>query len=66
MVMADTAKKHRLFHCTTILFRILYYKTKNVFFTFCACFFFVYYLCGKYYKPITVQYYIADCVSLGI
>ena len=22
-----------------------------------------YYLCGKYYKPITVQYYIADCVG---
>ena len=23
----------------------------------------MYYLCGKYYKPITVQYYTADCVS---
>ena len=23
----------------------------------------MYYLCEKYYKPITVQYYIADCVS---
>ena len=23
----------------------------------------MYYLCGKYYKPITVQYCIADCVS---
>ena len=22
----------------------------------------MYYLCEKYYKPITVQYYIADCV----
>ena len=23
----------------------------------------MYYLCEKYHKPITVQYYIADCVS---
>ena len=23
----------------------------------------MYYLCENYYKPITVQYYIADCVS---
>ena len=23
----------------------------------------MYYLCGKYYKPIVVQYYMADCVS---
>ena len=23
----------------------------------------MYYLCEKYYKPITVQYYVADCVS---
>ena len=22
----------------------------------------MYYLCEKYYKPVTVQYYIADCV----
>ena len=27
------------------------------------CLFFTYYLCEKYYKPITVQYYRADCVS---
>ena len=26
-------------------------------------FVFLYYLCEKCYKPITVQYYIADCVS---
>ena len=45
VVMADTAKKHRLFHCTTILFRVLYYKTKNVFFTFCACFLCVCIIC---------------------
>ena len=28
-----------------------------------VCLFFMYYLCEKCYKPITVQYYIADCVS---
>ena len=27
------------------------------------CLFSMYYLCEKHYKPITVQYYIADCVS---
>ena len=28
-----------------------------------TCLFFMYYLCEKYYKPIAVQYCIADCVS---
>ena len=27
------------------------------------CLFFMYYLCEKYYKPLTVQFYIADYVS---
>ena len=30
---------------------------------FILCLFFTYCLCEKYLKPITVQYYIADCVS---
>ena len=30
---------------------------------FCFVLFFCTYLCKKYYKPIIVQYYIADCVS---
>ena len=30
---------------------------------FIFCLFFTYCLCEKYLKPITVQYYIADCVS---
>ena len=30
---------------------------------FVCFFFFTYYLCEKSYKLITVQYYIADCVS---
>ena len=38
-------------------------KDLNIFFTFCACLFFMYYLCEKYYKPITVWYHEADCVS---
>ena len=48
---------------TTVLFKVLYCKIKNIFFTFCVCSFFTYYLCEKYYKPITVQYSIANCVS---
>ena len=51
----------QLLYCTTVLFKVLYCKMKNVFFIFCL--FFMYYLCEKYYKPITVQYYIANCVS---
>ena len=27
------------------------------------CLFFTYYLCEKFYKPMTMQYYIADCLS---
>ena len=46
--------------CTTVLFKVLYCKNKNVYF---LCLFFMYYLCEKYYKLITVQYYVADCVS---
>ena len=47
----------------TVLFKILYCKIKTVFFIYCVCFF-IYYLCGKYYKPIMLyqQYYIANCV----
>ena len=53
----------QLLYCTTVLFQVLCCKIKNVSFIFCVCLFFMYYLCEKYYKPITVQYYIADCVS---
>ena len=45
---------------TTVLFKVLYCKIKNVYF---LCLFFMYYLCETDYKPITVQYYIANCVS---
>ena len=47
---------------TILLFKVLYYKNKNVFFISCVCFFMCY-LHKKYYTPITVQYDIADCVS---
>ena len=52
--VAGTAKKRQLLYCTTVLFKVLYCKIKNVFFIFCL--FVMYYLCEKYYKPITVQY----------
>ena len=47
---------------TTVLLKVLHYKSKNVFFTFSCLFFIMYYLCEKYYIPINVQYYVADCV----
>ena len=50
--------------CTGLLYFPRYctvrLKMFPLFFAFC---FFMYYLCEKYYKPITVRYYIADCVS---
>ena len=46
--------------CCTVLFKIPYHKIKTVFFILCVCFYVWY---DKYYKPITLQYYINDCVS---
>ena len=43
----------------TEFFKVLYCKIQNVYF---MCLFFMYYLCEKYYKPITEQYHIADYV----
>ena len=51
----------QLLYYTTVLFKVVYYEIKNVFFIFWL--FFMYYLCGKYYKPFIGQYYIANCVS---
>ena len=52
----------QLLYWTTVLFKVLYNKIFK-----CFLFFFVvvfmYYLCEKYHKPITVQYHVADCVS---
>ena len=44
-------------YCT---FQGTYCKILNVFFIVFVC---MYYLCEKYYKPVTVQYCIADCSS---
>ena len=45
----------------TVLLHLLRYCDKNVFFIFCVCLLCI--VCVKHYKPITVQYYMADCVS---
>ena len=37
----------------TVRFKMFYF----------LCMFYMYYSCEMYYKPITLQYYIADCVS---
>ena len=48
--------------CTLLLYFSRYCTARFKMFSFCG-FFCVYYLCEKYYKPITIRYYIADCVS---
>ena len=55
----DASPIYQLLCCTNVLFKVLYCKIRNEF----LYLFFVYYLCKKYHKPITVQYYIADRVS---
>ena len=42
----------------TVLIKVLDYKIKVH-----SLLFFMYHLCEKYYKPITVQHYIADRVT---
>ena len=54
-----TGRKHLRLYCTTLLFQVLHCKIFKGFFLY----FLMYCLCEKYYKPIIVQYYIADCVS---
>ena len=50
----------QLSYCIIVLFKVLYCKIKINFFIFL---FVLYAICIlKYYKPITVQYYIAKCV----
>ena len=44
-----------------VLFKVLYCRILNVLFF--VCLLSMYYLCEKYYKSITVQYYIVNCVS---
>ena len=52
------SKSHGDVADTTVLLKVLYCKIKMVLFFVL----FMYYLCQKHYKPITVQYSIADCV----
>ena len=48
-------------YCTPLLYFSRYCTVRLSVFIF--VFVFVYYLCEKYYKPIALQYYIADCVN---
>ena len=49
--------------CTGLLYCSRYCTVRFKIFSLFFVFVFMYYLGEKYYKPITVQYYIADCVS---
>ena len=49
--------------CTVLLYFSRYYTVRLKMFSLFLCLFSMYYLCEKYYKPITVWYYIANCVS---
>ena len=50
--------------CSVLLYFSRYCTVRlKMFSLFFVCLFFMYYLGEKYYKPITVRYYIADCVS---
>ena len=53
-----TKQTHR---APTVLFKVLYCEIKNVFI---FVFSFMYYLYKRYYKPIIVHFYIANCVTL--
>ena len=51
--VAGIDKKYQLLYCT---FQGTEFQDEKIF----LLFVFMYYLCGKYYKSITVQNYIAD------
>ena len=59
----DASPVCQLLYCTTVLFKVLYCTIRFKLFSLFFVFFLMYCLCEKYYKPITVQYYIADCIS---
>ena len=52
----------QLLFCATVLLKVLHCDIKNVYFL-CVSLLFMYYMCEKYYRPITIQNYIANCVS---
>ena len=49
--------------CTVLLYFSRYCTVRLKMFVFCVSFSYMYYLCEKYYTPVTVQYYLADGVS---
>ena len=49
--------------CTVLLYFSKYCTVRFKMFSLLLVFLFIYYLWEKYYKPITVQCYVADCVS---
>ena len=49
--------------CCTVLLYFSRHSTVRLEMLYFLCLFFMYYLCEKCYKPIIVQYYIANCVS---
>ena len=53
----------QLLYYTTVLFKALRYKIKNISSIFCACLFLLAIICVKSYKPIASQHYTAECVS---
>ena len=46
-----------------VLYFSRYYTVRLKMFSLFFVFAFMYYLCDKYYKSVTLQYYINDCVS---
>ena len=42
---------------------LLYFSRLKICIFYFLCLFFMYYLCKKNYKPVTVQYCVVDCVS---
>ena len=50
----------QLLYCTPLFSRYCTVRLKMFSF---LCLFFMYYLCERYCKPITMQYHIANCVS---
>ena len=49
--------------CTVLLYFSRYYTVRLKCFIYFLHLFFMYYLCEKYYKSVTVQSYVASCVS---
>ena len=62
-IKINTLKKPNSAVAGTVFSRSCTARLKMLPLLFSICLFFMYYLCKKYYKPITVQYSLADRVS---